>query len=73
MNIELTREQLLSAPVRITDPETSREYVVVEAEVYDRLKDLLDEDDARAMYPGLAHLDPEDWENPSNYNAKPSR
>jgi hypothetical protein len=47
MSIELSREQLQAAPVRVTDPETSQEYVVVRAEVYERLASLLD-DDVRA-------------------------
>ncbi len=71
MSIALTKEQLQAAPVRVTDPETSREYVVVCAEIFDRLlKGLLDEDDARLMYPALANLDPEDWEDASNYDTK---
>jgi len=32
-------------PVRIADPETQAEYVVIPAELYDRLGDLLYEDD----------------------------
>ena len=70
MSIELTHEHLQAAPVRITDPETRREYVVVPAEVYDQLHHLLD-DDIRGMEPLLADLAPEDWEDLSNYDAKP--
>ena len=47
MSIELTREQLqtaLAAPLRVTDPETQRSYVLVSADVYDRL---LDQEDRR--------------------------
>ena len=47
MSIELTRDQLLTAdtaPVRVTDPETSREYIVIRKEAYDRLQELLYDD-----------------------------
>jgi hypothetical protein len=47
MSIELTREQLHAAetaPIRITDPETSREYIVVPAEAYERLRAARDDD-----------------------------
>ena len=37
-------EQAGDSPVRLTDPETNRTYVVVSAEVYERL---LDEEDRR--------------------------
>jgi hypothetical protein len=35
------------------------------------LKVLMDDDDARLMYPLLADLDPEDWEEASSYEGKP--
>lgn len=38
-------EQAGDSPVRLTDPETHRDYVLVSAEVYERL--LLDEEDRR--------------------------
>src|SRR5206468_987418 len=47
MSIELTREPLEAAesvPVRVTDPETHREYVLVQAEAYDRLRAALRDD-----------------------------
>jgi hypothetical protein len=72
--IELTEQQRLElatpAPIAI-DPQTRNEYVLVRREVYDRFKKLLDEDDARLMYPGLADLDPEDWEDASVYENTP--
>jgi hypothetical protein len=48
--IELTREQHLAiaeqrtGPIRAIDPATSSEYVLLRAEVYDRLKTLLTDD-----------------------------
>ncbi len=44
MSIELTNAQLQAAdtsPLRVTDPETSREYFVVGKETYERLQELL--------------------------------
>ena len=38
-------EQAGDSPVRLTDPDTHRDYVLVSAEVYERL--LLDEEDRR--------------------------
>ena len=47
MTPELKRavEQAGDSPVRLTDPETHRTYVLVSAEVYERL--LVDEEDRR--------------------------
>jgi len=70
MSINLTKEQLQAAersPVRVTDPETSQEYVVVRADMFNRITAMIDEDDARLMYPLLADIDPEDWEDISVY------
>jgi hypothetical protein len=49
MNIDLTEEQRREAracgdaPLRLTDPETKRQYVLLPAEVYDRLRALFDD------------------------------
>src|ERR1700722_15900262 len=73
--IELTAEQhqalmANAEPVRAVDPATNAEYVLVRAEVYDRFKKFLDEDDARLMYDKLADIDPEDWEDAAHYPRK---
>ena len=67
--IELTEEQCheLSGPEPIAvDPQTHEQYILVPKDVYEKIKGLLD-DDARQMYPLLANLDPEDWEDASVY------
>ncbi len=72
--IELTeaqRQELAQPEPAVIDPLTRQTYVLVRKEVYDHLKALLDEDDARLMYPLLADLDPEDWEDASAYEGKP--
>lgn len=70
--IELTEEQrreLVSAEPVVVDPQTHEEYVLVRKSVYEKFKGLLD-DDARLMYPMLADLNPEDWEDAANYEDK---
>ena len=71
--IELTQEQrrelFTPQPVAI-DPETRDEYVLVKKAVYEKLMGLLD-DDSRLMYPLLADIDSEDWEDHSAYADKP--
>ena len=75
--IELTETQRLAiatgqeSPPIILDPQTKAAYVLVKKEVYDRLRNILVEDDARRMAPLLADMDPEDWEDASAYEGKP--
>jgi hypothetical protein len=74
--IELTESQRqaiatsLESPPTVIDPQTQTAYVLVRKEVYERLKGILDEDDARLMAPLLADIDPEDWEDASAYEGK---
>jgi len=71
--IELSEEQRrqLEGPEPVViDPQTQEMYVLVRKAVYDRIKGLL-EDDARLMYPALADIDPENWEDASNYEDRP--
>jgi hypothetical protein len=67
--IELTEEQrqeLVGAePASAVDPFTKDEYVLVPAATHDRLKGILDADDAEDMYPLLADIEPADWEDGS--------
>lgn len=70
--IELTeeqRQQLAGPEPVVIDPQTHEEYVLIRKNVYQQIKGLLD-DDARLMYPMLADLDPEDWEDASIYEDK---
>jgi hypothetical protein len=80
--ITLTPEQrkavVQSGHVRIEDPETNTAYVLIRAEQFETMKSLLDDDvdamlddDVDAMYPLLAELTPEDWEDASSYPDKP--
>ncbi len=71
--IELNEQQRLelssSEPIAL-DPETKQEYVLVRREVYRHLRGLFDYDDVRVMEPLLAELDPEDWEEASNFERR---
>jgi hypothetical protein len=72
--IELNEDQRheLSQPEpSVVDPVTQETYVLVRQEVYDRLKVLMEGDDARLMYPLLGDVDPEDWEDASSYESRP--
>jgi hypothetical protein len=54
-------------PVRLTDPETKEEFVLLRAKVYDRLKSLLYDDadfDVATGYPLADEVMREDWDDP---------
>ncbi|HEY1860162.1 MAG TPA: hypothetical protein VGG61_07400 [Gemmataceae bacterium] len=52
-------------PVRLLDPDTNREYVLLQAEVYDRLRSALTDLDPRELYPALHRaLRDEGWDGP---------
>jgi hypothetical protein len=73
--IELTQEQIRALstegaePARVLNPTTKQSYVLVSADVYERLRNLLaaTELDPEALYQRIAELDPEDWEDPAVY------
>jgi hypothetical protein len=79
MSIQLTEEHLEAVakgePFRFTAPETDIEFVVLRADVYDRVKVPFtgDDVDPEAMYPLLAEISPEDWEDPSVYGITPKQ
>jgi hypothetical protein len=71
MSIQLTEEQLRAAeasPVRVTDPTTRREYVLIGAEVYEQVKALFaDADDRQAvrdLYPLIDRSFADGWDDP---------
>jgi hypothetical protein len=74
--IELTQEQQDAlarqvGPLRVVDPRTRATYVLLRMDVFEKMQRLLDEDDVRHLEPLLAELAPEDWEDASNYDARP--
>ena len=68
--ITLTQEQArvlaetAESPPRVIDAQTQLMYFLVSGEVYARAQALIDEEqDVLGMYPLLAELDPEDWQD----------
>ena len=65
--IELSEQQrlelTLSDTPRALDTLTGNVYVLVPEDVYQHLKDALTDADPEAMYPLLAEVSPEDWED----------
>ena len=68
--ITLTQEQArvlaetAESPPRVVDPQTQHIYFLVSGEVYARAQALFEEEqDVLGMYPLLAELDPEDWQD----------
>ena len=68
--ITLTPEQArvlaetAESPPRVVDPQTQQIYFLVSGEVYARVQALVEEEqDVLGMYPLLAELDPEDWQD----------
>jgi hypothetical protein len=70
LNEEQRQELAQPEPIAI-DLLTRQKYVLVRKELYDRFKTVLEEDDVRLLYPLLAELDPEDWEDASAYQGNP--
>ena len=71
--MNLSAEQIASVqagnPLRVTDPATQAEVVVVRADQFAEWQALLKaaSSDPEDLYPLLADLTPEDWEDPSAY------
>lgn len=54
-------------PPRLLDPDTNMEYVLVRADLYDRLRVLLSDDsdlDPRITYAAVDRVMSEDWDDP---------
>jgi hypothetical protein len=60
--IELAGER----PVQLTDPETNSVYIIVRAEVYERMRASCDDSDIRDAYPLMDQVAAlEGWDDPS--------
>jgi hypothetical protein len=55
-------------PVYVVDADTKASYVLMRAEQYEKMKAITGEDEAESMYPLLADLSPEEWEDASAYD-----
>jgi hypothetical protein len=75
MSIDLTDEQRQAiareakVPLRLIDRVTNIQYVLLPADLYEKIESFLNEDDVRGMEPYLAALSPEDWEDEVHYQS----
>lgn len=60
-------EQAGDEPVRIEDPDTHETYVILKAQVYERLRTVFDDSefDPKETYPLAWQAMKEDWEDPA--------
>src|SRR5271157_4288069 len=59
-------EQAGEQPVQLTDPETNSLYIIVRADVYERMRALCDDFDIRDAYPLMDQVAAlEGWDDPS--------
>jgi hypothetical protein len=59
------------APIYLVDETTSAGYVLMSAEQFKNMKSLSEADDVVSMYPLIAEITPDDWEDASNYEKRP--
>lgn len=68
LNLTLEQRHLLRQNgefLRLVDPETNKEYVLIQAEVYERLRAFLGDVEPRELYPHLEKaLQEEGWNSP---------
>jgi hypothetical protein len=58
-------KQSSGEPVRLIDPDTKQEYVLMRAEAYDQIQSVVPDLDPRDLYPALARaLSDEGWNDP---------
>jgi hypothetical protein len=60
-------EERGGTPIDVVDDATNAHYVLLRAEEYESLKAAVGKNEADAMYPLLADLDPDDWEDAGHY------
>jgi hypothetical protein len=70
-DLRLAIEERGGAPVYVVDASTGASYVLMRAEQFEKIRAIVDGDDVEAMYPLLAHIEPDDWEDISHYGRKP--
>ncbi len=64
-------EECGGAPVYVVDATTNASYVLMRAEQFEKISALVDGDGIDAMYPLLAEIEPDDWEDLSQFDHKP--
>lgn len=65
---DLLRQELAAsggAPIRLTDPQTKKEYIVLQADLYDQMKELLGNDfQPSHAYPAIDRAFAAGWSDP---------
>ena len=64
-------EECGGAPLHVVDATTGASYVLMRAEQFEKFKAIAAGDVVEAMYPLLADIDADDWEDISHYDRKP--
>lgn len=54
-------------PVYVVDASTNASYVLLRAEQYEKMKAVTGDNEREALYPLLAEISPEDWEEGKSY------
>jgi hypothetical protein len=70
-NLRQAVDERGGAPVYIVDAATKANYVLMRAEQFEKIRAIADGEDVEAMYPLLAEIEPDDWEDISHYDRKP--
>ena len=60
----------MPATILATDAATNSNYVLMRAEQFENLKAVANGENIDAMYPLLADIEPDDWEDISHYDKK---
>ncbi len=55
----------------VVDATTNTSYVLMRVEQFEKISALVDGDGVESMYPLLADIEPDDWEEISHYDRKP--
>ena len=63
-------EERGGAPVYVLDATTNASYVILRAEQFEKLKADIEGDVLEAMYPLIADIEPDDWEDIHQYDRK---
>lgn len=71
MTIEQQKAIESGQPVRFAPPETPMERVLTRADLFDRVQSLIGTGDPEELYPMLADISPDDWEDASVYGIPP--
>jgi hypothetical protein len=64
-------EERGGAPIDVVDTETNARYVLLRAEQFEALKAANGGEEAEALYPLLADIEPDDWEDSRSYDGRP--